>query len=352
MKQYRLSPILDAYDAVLFDMDGVMTSEQMYWSAAALTVYEMYHGAHYYGSKPLSAQELAEEWKQIRRTVFCNDRTIRLVKDKGVNSNWDLAYVVLGCALWLDEVSDFDAVYDALSSIGGDAFSLYDAVAARLSAKFEQKPGYFDRLGPFWQQTVSCFQEWFLGSALYQKQFGQPARLSGKPGLIHAEEPIVDKPLLLSLLKLLHDSGKRIGIGTGRPLLECESVLIHWDVQKYFEPDAVITYDDVLAAENRLLQTGISVELTKPHPFIFLKGCLGGKFTDEEIVRGHFDPSPCRRTLVVGDAGADLFAARAAGCGFAAVLTGVQGQDAHEFFEKEKADFILNNVLDFMMEIQ
>lgn len=352
MKQYRLSPILEGYDTVLFDMDGVMTSEQMYWSAAALTVYEMYHGAHYFGNELLNARKLAEEWKQIRSRIFCGDKTIRLVKNKGVNSNWDLAYVVLGAALCLDENTGFDAVYDALSQIGGDAFSLYDTVAARLSAKFDREPGYFDRLGPFWQQTVSCFQEWFLGSALYQKQIEQPALLAGKPGLIHAEEPIVDKSLLLCLLKLLHDSGKRIGIGTGRPLLECESVLTHWGVQKYFEPDAVITYDDVLTAESRLLQAGISAELTKPHPFIFLKGCLGGKLTDEELVRGHFDPSPCRRTLVVGDAGADLFAARSAGCGFAAVLTGVQGQGARTFFEKEKADFILNNVLEFMTEIQ
>ena len=36
----KLAKFLDKYDTVIFDMDGVITSEQNYWNCAALTVWE------------------------------------------------------------------------------------------------------------------------------------------------------------------------------------------------------------------------------------------------------------------------------------------------------------------------
>ena len=49
------------------------------------------------------------------------------------------------------------------------------------------------------------------------------------------------------------------------------------------------------------------------------------------------------RTLVVGDAGADMFAAKAMGADFCAVLTGVNKQAARGFFEENNAQYILNS---------
>ena len=52
-------------------------------------------------------------------------------------------------------------------------------------------------------------------------------------------------------------------------------------------------------------------------------------------------------TLIVGDAGADILAAKAMGADFCAVLTGVQGERARPYFEKLNAEYILNSVLEF-----
>lgn len=348
MEQYELLPFLERYDTVLFDLDGVMSSEEMYWNCAALTVYEMYFSERYYGRKVLRAQEAEEKTAEIRRLVFCDDRMIRMLKEKGVNSNWDLAYLVLGEVLCTEGEADFEQVLRNLEQISGDAFDCFREVSEGLSKRFGGEKKRFERLGTFWTEAQTCFQEWFLGDDLFHRVTGQAVRLTGKSGMVLREEPLVDKSRLQTLLRLLRDSGKRLGVGSGRPWTECERILEAWDIMQYFAPECVISYDAVMEAEKAMAKQGIRAEFTKPHPFMFLKGNSGGALSDLDIYRGNYSPADCKRTLVVGDAGADLFAARAAGCDFAAVLTGIHGKEARGFFETEKADYILEDVLAMM----
>ncbi|MBR5157415.1 MAG: HAD hydrolase-like protein, partial [Clostridia bacterium] len=161
---------------------------------------------------------------------------------------------------------------------------------------------------------------------------------------------LVDHNKLICLLKLLKSGGKRLGVGTGRLRAESEPVLISWGAREFFDDDSVITYNDVTSAEETLSTSGDNVNLTKPHPFMFLKGHFGNKVSVEDIVNKNYNKESISRTLVIGDAGADLFSAKAGGFDFAAVLTGVQGKDARAFFEKENATFILNDVLELMVE--
>lgn len=350
MKKYQLVNFLDSYDTILFDMDGVITSEQAYWDAAALTVYEMYYGKSYYGNDDFSAKYISDNLKEIRSKVFCSDSIIRLVKNKGVNSNWDLAYTVLGSALLIGENADFNDIYTAIDAFGDDAFTLYSAISEKLAEKFGKEKSHFERLGPFWQEITSCFQEWYLGDELFKQIYNRSLILPSKIGFISNEEPLVDKARLLTMLSLMRDKGIRLGVGTGRPKAESVPVLKQWGALSFFAEDSVITYNDVTDAEKELRKKGIDTNLPKPHPYMFLKGCLGNNVSDEDIINGNFDPAPLKRTLVIGDAGADLFAARSAGCDFLAVLTGVHGADAKPFFEKEKSNYILNNVLELLTE--
>lgn len=97
------------FDKLIFDMDGVITSEYIYWDTAALTVYELVYSWKYYGR-----QEIDREWchKNVRLlfdTIFCGGRTVRAVKRLGVNTNWDLAYLVFCVSKYLDpELTTFD----------------------------------------------------------------------------------------------------------------------------------------------------------------------------------------------------------------------------------------------------
>ena len=68
------------YRKIIFDLDGVITSESAFWDSAALTVAE-------FMGFPMDTPQ------KLRETLFCHDKLIRLVKNRGVNSNWDLVYL-------------------------------------------------------------------------------------------------------------------------------------------------------------------------------------------------------------------------------------------------------------------
>ena len=71
---------------------------------------------------------------------------------------------------------------------------------------------------------------------------------------------------------------------------------------------------------------------------------LGKNYSDADIVKSKNDKSVAKKTLVVGDAGADMFSAQAAGMDFAAVLTGISGQRAVKYFSDHKATYILRDI--------
>ena len=349
---YQLAPFMKKYDTVLFDMDGVITSEESYWNIAAMTVVEQLHSKHYFGAEEIDTKYYMAHIRDMRETVFCNDRTIKLVKNRGVNSNWDLAYLVLGAALILGTDTDFEAVYAYLKALDEDVFQMYDHIGHELARILKKPFSHTERLGPFWTGVTYCFQEWFLGDDLFPEVWGVDCVQTGKSGLMFAEQPIVDKDRLITLFRLLNEAGMRVGIGTGRPRVEAVGVLKQWDALRFFAPDAVIDYTHVTDAESHLRSLGQDTALTKPHPYMFLKGIFGSGYPDEKIAAGVYDKKRCATVLVVGDAGADLYAAFAAGCDFAAVLTGIQKQEARPFFEREHATYILNDVLELMTETE
>ena len=93
------APFLKGIERIIFDMDGVITSEEAYWDVAALTAYEVFNSNKYFGRQEIIPDVIQDCTKEIREKVFCNDKFIALVKDRGVNSNWDLGYVVICGAL-------------------------------------------------------------------------------------------------------------------------------------------------------------------------------------------------------------------------------------------------------------
>ncbi len=347
----RLASFLDNYDTVLFDMDGVITTEQMYWNTAALTVYEMLKSKRYYGKEDFDISSATQNMAEIRRQVFLDDKIISFVKESGVNSNWDLVYLVTGGAIILDTDSDFNSVFNYLRSLDNSTvFKLYDSLAKDLSKKTGWELKYCTRLYDFWSECTYIFQEWFLGSELFTKTLNIPYREKEKDGLFSKEEPLIPMEKLVCLLSLLQKAGKRVGIGSGRPAIELDGPLDSWDVRKYFTKDAIIDYTFLTQTEQRLNLALRNINLVKPHPYMFLKGVFGKEYDDEKILSGNFEVSKCKKTLVVGDAGADMFSAFSAGCDFAAVLTGISGEKARSFFEKEKATYILKDVTYLMEE--
>lgn len=331
-----LKPFLNKYDTVIFDMDGVITSEQNYWNCAALTVWEYLNwnkGIH------IDAAEGMKNYPTIRQKVFCNDELISVLKSKGVNSNWDLGYVTV-LIVWICKIEDdFVPVLKYAKKLPDNIINEYDNLARKCAEVSGFDYDWLKRNSLMWQTMHGLFQEWFLGEELW----GKPSIHPGKTGLLFAEEPIVDRDKLCELLKQLSES-KRVCTGTGRPQIEMMKPIEDWGVKQYFAADGLCNYDHVVAAETALNNNA----LTKPHPYMFLKALYGTDYDDKKIIDGDYDKSKIEKTLIVGDAGSDILAAKAMGADFCAVLTGVSGKVARAYFENMNSEYILDSVTDML----
>jgi len=348
--KYRPASFLDNYDTILFDMDGVITSEEMYWKAAALTVFEFLNSKKYYGSKEIDVKRCMLMADELAKKYFCDGKIIKLVKNKGINNNWDLAYIVLAVYFHIDKEDDFEAVLKYLNELCMDGGELCSHAEELLSEELCVPREHVKRFGDFWTEIQHCFQEWFLGNKLFQREWFIPSIQEGKTGLMYMEKPIVDKEKLSLMLETLSKT-HTLGIGTGRPLTEAVSALECFNIRKYFDESRLISHNYIVDAQERLKQEGKTMSLTKPHPFMFLKGTFGAEIEDCDILEGKFDKKRSKRTLVVGDAVCDLDAAFAGGCDFAAVLTGVHKNDAKEVFVNKKATYILDDILSLVDEV-
>ncbi len=341
-----LHPLLNRYDTILLDMDGVITSESVYWNAAALTVYELLNSKLYFGNIDIDPVQLTAQVLDIRKEIFLNDAVIKMVKSRGINNNWDLAWLVAGGALVL-KTKDYHKIYEWLCTLPDTAAGLYAAMSEALYQKAGMTKEEATHPNGFWCTVQYVFQEWFLGSELCPFYWSAPVTQLGKPGLTYGEEPIVDKEKLITLFSLINES-KRLGIGTGRPRVEAITPLTRWGAMDFVDKNTIITYQDVHEAQTAMQKEHPGNSLTKPHPYVFLRGVFQNTLSDSDLISGHYDAGKCAKTLVIGDALCDLFAAKAAGCDFAAVLTGIDGESARSYFEAEKADYILHNILELL----
>lgn len=306
------------YDIVLFDMDGVMTKELFYWKAAVLTVWESL-----YQEDP---KQMAPRTEEILKTVSCDMETIQYIKRAGVNTNYDLAYVVTALARqFIKEENPFECVKDWLKNQKRTAAELYDYCYQLWGEDWRY-------LGKVWHQLQDIFQSWYLGDG------------GDKTGLIHQEVPMFPIPQIQELLTALNRAGVACGIGTGRPRPEIEPHLKRWGWWDLFDHQRIVTQTEVFAAQQALEQEGISVSLSKPHFYMFGKGVAGLECPDKAVINREFDQQAVKKTLVVGDAGADIYAAKALGADFAAVLTGVNGKAERGFFETLNSNYIFDDV--------
>ncbi len=339
----KCAPFLDKYEYIIFDMDGVITSEQNYWDIAALTVYELLNSSVYYGNEKLNPIDMLSRVKEIRSEVFFNDKTITLVKERSVNSNWDLGYVVFAYML-SDKCKTYEDVYNYILESSLMAFDLYEECARLLSERLNLPVEVCRRNETIWNMCRDTFQEWYFGSDEFEVFYNAKPRTAGKESMEMREVPAIELDDVINVLKTLQDSGKKLMIATGRSDRDVSNPMKLWDIKKYFEADAIATYTHIMNAEESFLKEGKKVLLTKPEPYIFLKALYRTDYPDEKIVSSNYDKSLLPKTLVVGDAGSDLFAAKRMGCDFLAVLTGVSGERARSFFESEKAEYILPSI--------
>ena len=186
------------------------------------------------------------------------------------------------------------------------------------------------------------FQEWVLGDELFFKVYGYEVSQKGKTGILAGEEPVVDKEKMKDIFIALSKQEKRLCTATGRIWEELCTPLKNFEIFEFFAKDGFINFNHVTDVQNKL-----GKQVTKPHPYMFYKALLGEMYPDSDILEEKFNKSRIKKALVVGDAGADILAAKKMGADFCAVLTGVKGSAAKGYFEELNAQYILDSILDF-----
>ena len=367
-------------NTVLFDVDGVLLSEEHYFDASALTVWEMLISSNYLALAPeqFKTEYTEAEINDIRENVFQNDQVLKFMKSRGLNANWDMIYLSFGHQLihLLSQIKEDEAAkitqwltkpinYETIRDIGTvlsryqvelnfglfvDEFSQSDATKQELfeylnvlsKEKLGVETSTFQK-GELWSICEHVSQEWYVGDENVLASTGRPSVQTGKKGFLANETTLAPAQDIAALFQHLSSSGITIGIGTGRPDLETIQPFKHLNWLKYFNENRIITADEVSKAEQEITEPK---SLSKPHPFTYIMGLKGKEASSIDCLNTPLPIQKGEEVLVVGDSLADLLAARKLGCQFAAVLTGLSGKDARQDFEKHEADYILDSVLD------
>lgn len=367
---------------ILFDVDGVLLSEERYFDASALTVWELLYSENYLGIAPekFKTSYSDEEIASIRKQVFEEaDQVLKFFKSRGLNANWDMIYIAFSYQLihllsqikdqehsqivnWfknemdrktLLEIKDvlkrykleidFSKLLEDFKKFPQAKRELFIVLDKLAEEKLGVQSEIFKQKGSLWSICEHCSQEWYVGDKNILASTGRESVQTGKKGFLDDEKVLVKPEEIADLFQFLRESDISIGIGTGRPELETIEPFAALGWLDQFDVQHIVTADDVLKAENT---RGSGISLSKPHPFTYLMALKGKGAKVDEILNQTLPIENGNEVLVVGDSLADLLAAQKMGCRFAAVLTGLSGKDARTEFEEHNAEFILDSVLD------
>jgi phosphoglycolate phosphatase-like HAD superfamily hydrolase len=361
---------------VIFDLDGVITSEEAYWDTAGLVLHELLYSPRYWNvDNAISAYrpaQTAEESRHISRETLPESLIVGL-KARSVNSNWDTCYA--GFCLYL--IALLSLVPDRASLLllrpedegwiatfrqqlvhvdptrvnaaalqpldvptlqgyrGVELLQRFNALASEvLDVPID---GVFARYSPSWKFCQNLFQEWYLGEELYTQIYGHAPAQPGKPGCILFEQPLLPVEQIRATLEALRAQGYTLGVATGRPGPEAILPLKNYGLWHYFAEEHIVTDAEVERAETRMRAAGKPMSLVKPHPFPFLAAA------DPAYEPGQ--PLPPRANfVVVGDTPSDVQGAHAAGALSIAVLTGARTDEARTMLEQSRPDFIVSDM--------
>jgi phosphoglycolate phosphatase-like HAD superfamily hydrolase len=338
-------------DTLIFDMDGVITTEEKYWACARLTLWELVTKT--LGLSGAFGDAVNDE--AVRESI-APDELIYALKGRAVNSNWDISYV-LAClyiaaipdatVLSALEVPDFlEAIRDTVVSPAPWPQALSDFLAQTRGAKGRAlineagnrllrtldfgNEKLLEIEGPFWWYLHARFQRFYTSEAM--SEYGGSPLPDGT--VIPAEQ-------LEITLKALRDAGYILGSATGRPRNELDDALGGLGLLNYFDATRLGTLDIVRQAEDQLAVTG----LTKPHPFSLLRA-IYPRADAQVLLDEEFQKIKRPNVVVIGDSTSDVLMAKNAGCRCVGVLTGVRGQTARQ----ERQELLVHSGCDAILD--
>ncbi|MBP9820506.1 aminotransferase class I/II-fold pyridoxal phosphate-dependent enzyme, partial [Candidatus Woesebacteria bacterium] len=180
------------YDAVIFDMDGVLIDvSKSYRKAIELTVNQVSQG------KSISQNEVS------------------LIKQvEGFNNDWDASY--------------------ALTKL------VNENVPRKQWAEFAKKLLPIDREDSLYKKMFEAFQTYYLGSKLFQERYQKQAPFMYLNGLISKEKCLIDPSLLDQLVR----ANYKLAIATGRPKFEAIEAITKAQLTRFFSNKNIVALED------------------------------------------------------------------------------------------------------------
>lgn len=364
-------------NVVVFDLDGVITSEKAYWVTAGLVLHELLYSPRYWNisgaTSPYKPVTTTEECFCLSHKTLPENIILKL-KARSINSNWDTCYAASSLCLiellamlpdrspllplrpwdpnWIAAFRQALVQVEGPKIVSGETFCHFDASIFQGCMGLElinrlnyhaslvlshQIEDVFGRYSSSWKLCRDIFQEWYLGDELYMREYGQAPMQTGKRGCIYFEQPLLPVEELRGVLETLRLQGYVLGIATGRPGQEATVPLKNYGLLEYFDGAHVVTDIEVAQAEARLARQGKACSLIKPHPYPFLRAANPDYQFDQPVkLESNF--------IVVGDTPSDVYGGRAAGAITVAVLTGARSAEARLLLEQSQPDFIVEDV--------
>ena len=364
-------------NVIVFDLDGVITSEKAYWVTAGLVLHELLYSPHYWNISGTTGPY--RPVKTIEECVWLSEETlpetvILKLKARSINSNWDTCYTASSICLidllamipdrsallplrpwdanWIAAFRQALAQVEGPKIISAEIFRHFDASIFQGCMGLEfinrlnhyaslvlghQIENVFGRHTSSWKLCCDIFQEWYLGDELYIREYGKAPMQTGKRGCIYFEQPLLPVEVLRGVLETIRSQGYVLGIATGRPGREATAPLKNYGLLEYFDEAHIVTDIEVAQAEALLKEQGKACSLIKPHPYPFLRAANPDYQFDQSVKLE-------RNFIVVGDTPSDVYGGRAAGAITVAVLTGARSTEARLLLEQSQPDFIVEDV--------
>lgn len=370
---------------VVFDIDGVLLSEERYYDVSALVVWEILFSPLYMGlpseRDDFNHSSITEgQIAYCREKVWGKDKLISYLKSKGVNSNWNMVHIYMVTLLWImaetfeqrseglkiqlsvHKHKDFQMLGQELMGLPlptaeqilnkwksiftetDEGISLIHKLSKTVRPHIDNGDDFISLDSDFWKVETEAFQNWYLGDDLYIELLGHLPYAKGKEGFLKKEIPLAPAEKIKNVFQTLKNRGYEIGIATGRSK---EEVLIPFKELGWldeFETSMIGTFSEAKQAQNIF-----SIEVPdKPQGFIFYCGIYG---TDEGNYKGYLEGTKILsredEVYVCGDSYSDILGARNVGAKFIGVLTGLDGKNGISMFEKENVSYV-ENVVDIL----
>ncbi|PTK59807.1 HAD family hydrolase [Staphylococcus haemolyticus] len=364
--------------SILFDVDGVFLSEERCFDTSALTIEALLKSEHFLGlDKSFKLNTLSDETiNNIRSKVFNNDLILNRLKSMGLNSNWDMLFVVF-CIHFIQLIKQFNfqeikdiiednqfsakSIQGIQSLINRDFKIDYELPMNFINhsqggknniyAELEQyakkalnvnDARLFKLKGPLWFVARDLYQELYMGSELFEQVEEKPSNLDGINGFIYYETVLRPIEEIKSLLNSLKEKGYHLAIATGRPRTETLVPFESLGLKAFFSDNHIVTASDVMEAENEYPDF---IPLGKPNPFCYIATLYGNnKENYKQFITQQDQIVNKEDVIIVGDSLADLFCAKQIGATFIGTLTGLKGQEARKELEHHEADYIVDHI--------